>query len=157
MMEHLFYMKLALKEAKRSLITEDVPIGALIIEDGKIISKAHNEVERRKDPTAHAELLAISKAIKKKGTKFLTNCILYSTVEPCSMCAGAIVLSRIKVVVFGANDEKAGAGGSVLNILSNPKLNHRVQIVKGVLKDECVELIKNFFQRLRKENERKSK
>ncbi len=156
-MEHHYYMKLALKEAKKSLTTGDVPIGAIIIEDGKIISKAHNEVEKRKDPTAHAELLAISKAIKKKGIKFLTDCVLYSTIEPCSMCAGAIVLSRIKAVIFGAKDEKAGAGGSVLNILWNPKLNHRVQIVNGVLKEECAELVKNFFQCLRRENESKSK
>jgi tRNA(adenine34) deaminase len=151
-MEHRVFMELALAEAKKSLKTADVPIGAVIVEDNKVIAKAHNEVEKRKDPTAHAELLAIKKAIRKKGSKFLDKCVLYTTIEPCSMCAGAMVLARVRTVVFGARDLKAGAGGSVLNILCNPALNHRIEIIEGILEEECSHLVKEFFKQLRKES-----
>jgi len=150
-------MELALAEAKKSLKTADVPIGAVIVEDNKVIAKAHNEVEKRKDATAHAELLAIKKAIRKKASKFLDKCVLYTTIEPCSMCAGAMVLARVRTVVFGARDLKAGAGGSVLNILCNPALNHRIEIIQGILEEECSHLVKEFFKQLRKESGGKGK
>jgi tRNA(adenine34) deaminase len=156
-MEHRVFMELALAEAKKSLKTADVPIGAVIVDDNKVIAKAHNEVEKRKDPTAHAELLAIKKAIRKKGYKFLDKCVLYTTIEPCSMCAGAMVLARVSTVVFGARDLKAGAGGSVLNILCNPALNHRVEIIEGILEEECSHLVKEFFKQLREESGGKGK
>jgi tRNA(adenine34) deaminase len=156
-MEHRVFMELALAEAKKSLKTADVPIGVVIVEDNKVIAKAHNEVEKRKDPTAHAELLAIKKAIRKKGSKFLDKCVLYTTIEPCSMCAGAMVLARVRTVVFGARDLKAGAGGSVLNILCNPALNHRIEIIEGILEEECSHLVKEFFKQLRKESGGKGK
>lgn len=156
-MEHRVFMELALAEAKKSLKTADVPIGAVIVEDNKVIAKAHNEVEKRKDPTAHAELLAIKKAIRKKASKFLDKCVLYTTIEPCSMCAGAMVLARVRTVVFGARDLKAGAGGSVLNILCNPALNHRIEIIQGILEEECSHLVKEFFKQLRKESGGKGK
>jgi tRNA(adenine34) deaminase len=156
-MEHRVFMELALAEAKKSLKTADVPIGAVIVEDNKVIAKAHNEVEKRKDATAHAELLAIKKAIRKKASKFLDKCVLYTTIEPCSMCAGAMVLARVRTVVFGARDLKAGAGGSVLNILCNPALNHRIEIIQGILEEECSHLVKEFFKQLRKESGGKGK
>jgi tRNA-adenosine deaminase (EC 3.5.4.-) len=156
-MEHRVFMELALAEAKKSLKTADVPIGAVIVYDNKVIAKAHNEVEKRKDPTAHAELLAIKKAIRKKSSKFLDKCVLYTTIEPCSMCAGAMVLARVMTVVFGARDLKAGAGGSVLNILCNPALNHRIEIIEGILEEECSHLVKEFFKQLRKESGGKGK
>ena len=156
-MEHRVFMELALAEAKKSLKTADVPIGAVIVEDNKVIAKAHNEVEKRKDATAHAELLAIKKAIRKKASKFLDKCVLYTTIEPCSMCAGAMVLARVSTVVFGARDLKAGAGGSVLNILCNPALNHRIEIIEGILEVECSHLVKEFFKQLRKESGGKGK
>jgi len=156
-MEHRVFMELALSEAKKCLKTADVPIGVVIVEDNKVIAKAHNEVEKRKDPTAHAELLAIKKAIRKKGSKFLDKCVLYTTIEPCSMCAGAMVLARVSTVVFGARDLKAGAGGSVLNILCNPALNHRIEIIEGILEEECSHLVKEFFKQLREESGGKGK
>jgi len=156
-MEHHFFMELALLEAKKSLKTGDVPIGAIVVENNEILAKAHNEVEKRKDPTAHAEILAIKKALRKRGEKFLNNCILYTTIEPCAMCAGAMVLTRLKKVVFGARDPKAGAGGSVLNITCNPSLNHRIQIIEGIMAEECSSLVKEFFKKLRAESGNKGK
>lgn len=150
-------MELALLEAKKSLKTGDVPIGAIVVENNEILAKAHNEVEKRKDPTAHAEILAIKKALRKRGEKFLNNCILYTTIEPCAMCAGAMVLTRLKKVVFGARDPKAGAGGSVLNITCNPSLNHRIQIIEGIMAEECSSLVKEFFKKLRAESGNKGK
>ncbi|MCX7879780.1 MAG: tRNA adenosine(34) deaminase TadA [Ignavibacteria bacterium] len=148
-----YFMKIALKEAKKCDLSEDVPIGAIIVQNNKIISRGHNQVQKKFDPTAHAELIAITKAIKKTKTKFLDDCILFSTLEPCPMCAGAIVLSRIPIVVFSAFDPKAGAGGSVLNILDHSKLNHRVTIVSGILEEESSRLLKDFFSKLRTKNE----
>ncbi len=143
------FMKLAISESLKCFSSEDVPVGSVIIYNNKVISKAHNEVEKRKDPTSHSEILAIKKALKKLSTKYLYDCTLYTTLEPCSMCAGAIILARVGRVVWGAYDPKAGAGGSVLNILNNPKLNHRPDLLGGVLEAECSKILKEFFIKLR--------
>lgn len=144
-------MQVAINEAKKALEFGDVPVGALILIDGKIISKSHNEVEKNSNSIRHAELNTIQKAIKKVGYKHLFDATLVTTLEPCPMCAGAIVLARIPRVVFGAYDYKSGAGGSVLNILNNNKLNHRVQVIGGILEKECFELLRDFFKNLRNE------
>ncbi len=144
-----FYMNEALKEAKKALIFHDVPIGSVIVFDGRIISRAYNQVEKQNDPTAHAELLAIKKAIKRIGYKHLLNCQLYVTLEPCSMCAGAIVLSRIEKVIVGTMDPKSGACGSIVNIIQNSSLNHRCDLEFDVLQNECSMIIKDFFKNLR--------
>ncbi len=149
-MEHEKFMELAIKEAKKCQHSKDVPVGSIIVKDSKVIAKAHNEVEKRMNPTAHSELLAIGKALRKNKYKFLLNCILYTTLEPCPMCAGAIILSRIPVVVWGADDPKSGAGGSIVNLLQNPKLNHRPEIVRGVFAENCSQLLKEFFREIRK-------
>ena len=145
-----FNIQIALSEAKKSLISADVPVGAIIVKDNKIISRAHNQIEQKGDSTAHAELLAIQKAIKKIGYKHLLDCTLYVTLEPCSMCAGAIVLARIPRVVYGATDPKTGACGSLYNIINDNRLNHRCEVISGVLEDECSKLLKDFFKKLRK-------
>jgi len=145
-----FFMKFAILESKKSLKSGDVPVGAIIVKDNKIISRAHNQIEKKGDSTAHAELLAIQKAIKKLGYKHLLDCTLYVTLEPCAMCAGAIVLARIPRVVFGATDPKTGACGSLYNIVNDKRLNHRCEVISGVLEDECSKLLKDFFKKLRK-------
>lgn len=145
-------MRDAIIEARKAIEFGDVPVGALIFVNDKIISKAHNEVEKNSDAIRHAELISIQKAIKKVGYKHLLNATLVTTLEPCPMCAGAIVLARIPRVIFGAYDSKSGAGGSVLNILNNNKLNHQVEVIGGILEKECSELLKSFFQNLRNEN-----
>ena len=144
-----FFMKKALTEAQRAASSEDVPVGAIIVYNNKIIAKGCNQVELLKDPTAHAEMIAITGAADFLQSKWLKDCTLYVTIEPCSMCAGALVLSRINRVVFGAYDPKTGAGGSVFDILHNKKLNHRIKVTKGVLEKECADLIKQFFKRQR--------
>lgn len=142
-------MKAALNEARKSLKTMDIPIGAVAVLNGKIIARAHNEKEKRNDATAHAELLCLNKAAKKLKTWRLNEVEIYTTLEPCAMCAGAMVLARIKRLVFGAPDPKAGAAGSVLNIARNKRLNHRIKIKSGILKTECSQIIKDFFKKLR--------
>jgi len=142
-------MQEALKEARLALKEDEVPIGAVIIHKGRIIGRAHNQVERLKDPTAHAEILAITCASNYLNTKWLNDASLYVTIEPCSMCAGALVLSRIKNLIYGSNDPKAGACGSIINIAANKRLNHRVKIRKGILEQECGYLLKGFFSRIR--------
>lgn len=146
-------MKSALEEAKKSITHNDVPIGCIITLDDKIIAKSHNMVEKRKNSNAHAEILAINKAINIIGEKYLTEATLYSTLEPCPMCAGAIVLAKIKRLVFGAYDLKSGACGSVLNIINNKDLNHRVEFISGIMQKECSELISDFFKKIRYKNE----
>lgn len=146
---HRYFMEFALEEAKKSLKHNDIPIGCVITINNEIISKAHNMVEKLKNSNAHAEILSINKAIKIFGEKYLTNATLYSTLEPCPMCAGAIVLAKIKRVVFGAYDLNAGACGSVLNIVHNKNLNHRAEIISGVMQSECSELISDFFKTIR--------
>jgi tRNA(adenine34) deaminase len=144
-----YFMQIALSEARKALESEDVPVGAVIVSNGKIISRAYNQVEKKNNALAHAELLAIDKAIKKIGYKHLLDCEIYTTLEPCPMCAGAIVLTRLKRLIFAATDPKSGASSSVLNITNNPSLNHRVEVSSGVLADESSELLKWFFQYIR--------
>ena len=146
----ILYMQEALKEAARAFEEDEVPVGAVIVNDGRIIARGHNQVERLKDPTAHAEMLALTSAANFLNTKWLNTSILYVTIEPCSMCAGALVLARIKSVVYGADDPKTGACGSVINIASHKKLNHRIKVKSGVLEGECSRLLKGFFRKKRR-------
>lgn len=147
-----FYMSEALKEARAAFDKDEVPVGAIIVHEGRIIGKAHNQIKLLKDPTAHAEMIAITQAASYLGSERLINAAMYATIEPCSMCAGALVLARIKKIVYGADDPKAGACGSVTNIADNKKLNHRIKITKGVLKEECAALLKDFFKKKRSNN-----
>ncbi len=144
------YMKEALKEAKKAYNKLEVPVGAVIVKDGKIISRAHNLKETKYDTTKHAEILAIQKASKKLNSWRLIDCEMYVTLEPCSMCAGAIINSRIKKVHIGTLDEKTGAAGSVLNLFEDYTFNHKVEVEKGIMKEECENLLKDFFKMLRK-------
>ncbi len=139
------FMRLALGEAKRALEHDDVPVGAVVVHDGALAGLGHNERERLQDPTAHAELLAIRAAARALGRWRLLDCVLYVTLEPCAMCAGAIVLARVPRLVYGASDPKAGAAGSVLDILGEPRLNHRPQVVGGLLAQESAALLRDFF------------
>ncbi|MDD5120896.1 MAG: tRNA adenosine(34) deaminase TadA [Candidatus Omnitrophica bacterium] len=148
--KQIFYMQEAIKEAIQAAEEDEVPVGAVVVYKDKIIAKAHNQVERLKDPTAHAEMLAITSAANYLGTKWLNEASLYVTIEPCSMCAGALVLARIKNLYFGASDPKTGACGSVVNIANHKKLNHRIKVTKGVLEEDCCFLLKEFFKRKRK-------
>ena len=143
-------MSEALKEARKAAQEDEVPVGCVLVHKGKIIARAHNQVERLKDPTAHAEMIALTSAANYLSTKWLSGASAYVTIEPCSMCAGAMVLSRIKNLYFGANDPKTGACGSVINIISNKKLNHRIKVKKGILQAECGFLLKEFFKGKRK-------
>ena len=131
-------MKEALKEAQKALEQEEVPVGAVIVKDGKIISRAHNIKEQKNDATCHAEIIAIKKACKKLNSWRLIDCEMYVTLEPCSMCAGALINSRIKKLYIGTTDEKTGACGSVLNLLEDYKFNHKIETHKYILKEECV-------------------
>ena len=144
------FMKQALKEAKKAYEKLEVPVGAVIVKDGKIIARAHNLKETKTDTTKHAEILAIQKASKKLESWRLLDCEMYITLEPCSMCAGAIINSRIKKIYIGALDEKTGAAGSVLNLFEDYKFNHKVEVEKGVMQEECENILKNFFKMLRK-------
>jgi tRNA(adenine34) deaminase len=139
-------MRLAIEEAERALTHDDVPVGAVIVgPDGTVIGAGHNERELLQDPSAHAEMLAIREAATKIGHWRLLDTTLYVTLEPCAMCAGAIVLARIPHVVYGTTDPKAGAAGSVLDVLQEPRLNHRPRVTKDVLQPECAALLKDFF------------
>jgi tRNA(adenine34) deaminase len=140
-----YFMRLALREADRALEHEDVPIGAVLVGDGEVVATAHNERELRQDPTAHAEIIALRDAAAAMGTWRLLDTVLYVTLEPCAMCAGAIVLARVPRVVFGASDPKAGACGSVLDILGEARLNHRPDVAGGLLAGECGGLLSAFF------------
>ena len=144
------FMKIALKEAKKAYEKLEVPVGAIIVKDGEIIAKAHNLKETKYDTTKHAEILAIQRASKKLKSWRLLDCEMYVTLEPCSMCSGAIINSRIKKVYIGALDEKTGAVGSVLNLLEDYKFNHKVEVEKGIMKEECEQILKDFFKMLRK-------
>lgn len=145
-----YFMKKALKEAERAYELEEVPIGCIIVKNNRIIASAHNLREGLKDPTAHAEILAIQDASDFLGGWRLSGCTMYVTIEPCPMCAGAIVNSRIDRLVIGAPDIKGGGCGSIVNIVENEKLNHRVNVEWGVLKEECSDIMKDFFKNLRK-------
>jgi tRNA(adenine34) deaminase len=140
-----YFMRLALREAERASEHGDVPIGAVIVRAGELASAAHNERELRQDPTAHAEVIALREAARAAGTWRLLDAVLYVTLEPCAMCAGAIVLARVSRVVFGARDPKAGAAGSVLNVTGEPRLNHHAEVAGGLLAGECGALLTEFF------------
>jgi tRNA(adenine34) deaminase len=140
-----YFMRLALREATRAPDHDDVPIGAVIVNDGEVIGSGHNEREIRGDPTAHAEMIALREAARALGSWRVLETVMYVTLEPCAMCAGAIVLARVPRVVFGAADPKAGAAGSVLNVLSVPELNHRPQVQSGLLAEDCAALLRSFF------------
>lgn len=144
------YMKEAIKEAKKAAEKLEVPVGCIIVKGGKIIARAHNQKETKKDTTKHAEILAIRKASKKLEAWRLLDCEMYVTLEPCSMCAGALVQARIKKVYIGTMDSKTGACGSVLNLLQDYPFNHKVEIETGILQEECESMLKNFFRELRK-------
>lgn len=139
------FMRLALEQARAAAEHDDVPIGAVIVHDGEVIAAAHNERELRADPTAHAEVLVLQRAAEHLGSWRVLESTLYVTLEPCSMCAGAIVLARVPRVVFGADDPKAGACGSVLDVTGEPRFNHRPEVVGGVLGQECGDLLRGFF------------
>ncbi len=142
------FMKEALKEAKKAFEKDEVPVGAVIVKDNKIIARAHNIKELKGDSTQHAEILAIQKACKKLGAWRLSNCDIYVTLEPCPMCAGALIQARIRKLYIGTQDDKTGACGSVLNLLDYP-FNHKIEIEKYILKEECETILKTFFKQLR--------
>lgn len=144
------YMKEAYRQALTAAEKDEVPVGCVIVHQNRIIAKAYNQIELLKDPTAHAEMIAITQATNYLQLKWLQGCTLYVTIEPCSMCSGALVLSRIDRVVFGAHDEKTGASGSVINIMQHPKLNHQINVAHGIMKDECGALLTDFFRKKRK-------
>lgn len=145
------FMKEALKEARKAYQKEEIPVGAVIVRDGKIIARAHNLKETRISPIAHAELLSIEKASKKLGTWRLNDCEMYITLEPCTMCMGAIILSRLKKIYIGTMDLKTGACGSFINLQAY-KYNHKVEIETGIMQEECEYILKDFFKKLRQKN-----
>ena len=145
-----FFMKAALQEAQKAYDKLEVPVGCVIVKDGKIIARAHNLKETKFDTTKHAEIIAIQKASQKLQAWRLLDCDMYVTLEPCSMCAGAIINSRIKNLYIGALDEKTGAAGSVLNLFEDYTFNHKVMVHYNVLKHECEQILKDFFKNLRK-------
>ncbi len=150
MTEQEKYMKEALKQAQKAYDKQEIPVGAVIVKDHKIIARAYNEKEDKLDTTKHAEILAIQKASKKLKAWRLTDCEMYITLEPCAMCAGALIQSRIKKVYIGTMDEKTGACGSVLNLLEDYTFNHKVEVETGILRQECEQILKAFFKELRK-------
>lgn len=147
--EDIRFMRQAIREAERAAREQEVPVGAVVVYHGRVIARAHNRPLHLKDPTAHAEILALRRAARKLGNYRLAGCRLYVTIEPCAMCAGAIVQARLRSVVFGASDPKAGASGSALTVLNHPKLNHQVEIVSGVLAEDCASILRDFFRRRR--------
>ncbi len=142
-------MQEALKEACKAFERDEVPVGAVIVHKKRIIARAHNQIVTLKDPTAHAEMIALTQAADYLRNERLINCSLYVTIEPCAMCAGACVLARVKKIIYGADDPKTGACGSVLNITNHKKLNHRIKIISGILREDCASLLKEFFKRKR--------
>jgi tRNA(adenine34) deaminase len=140
-----YFMRLAIREAEAAAEHEDVPIGAVVVRDGEVVGAGHNERELRQDPTAHAEVLALREAARALGLWRVLDSVLYVTLEPCAMCAGAIVLARVPRVVYGCADPKAGAAGSVLDVLAEPRLNHRPEVAGGLLAEECAALLTGFF------------
>ena len=144
------YMSEALKEAEKATLEDEVPVGCVIVQNRKIIARAHNQVERLNDPTAHAEMIAITQATNYLGSKWLNGASTYVTIEPCSMCAGALVLAKVGRLIYGTDDPKAGACGSVLNVINNKVLNHRIVVRRGILRENCSFLLKEFFKKKRK-------
>jgi tRNA(adenine34) deaminase len=140
-----YFMRLALREAERALEHDDVPIGAVVVRDGEVLALAHNERELRQDPTTHAEIIALREAARLRRSWRVLDAVIYVTLEPCAMCAGAIVLARVPRLVYGASDPKAGACGSVLDVISEPRLNHCPEVAGGLLAADCGELLSGFF------------
>ncbi len=155
MTQHEQWMKQALREAERAYEQDEVPVGAVVVQNGTIIGRGHNQIERLQDPTAHAEMIAITAATNHLQSRRLDECILYVTLEPCPMCAGGIVLSRIPTLVFATFDPKAGACGTLYNIVHDRRLNHTVHVISGVCDRESEELLRGFFGRVRKVAPRK--
>lgn len=147
--EHERWMAYAIREAEQALKRKEVPVGAVIIHDGRIIGRGYNQIESLQDPTAHAEMIAITAAAANIGNRRLEDCALYVTLEPCAMCAGAIVQARIPTLVFGATDPKAGACGTLFNIVQDERLNHRVTLVGGIEEEKCGGILKSFFADVR--------
>lgn len=143
------FMAIALKWAERTAKYGDVPVGCVIVKDGVIIGKAYNQVEKNRNPLAHAEMLALNKAFKKLGVKQLTGCRVYVTLEPCAQCAGALVLARVSELIYGTDDPKAGACRTLFNICDDSRLNHRMKITNGIMQIECSKILKDFFNELR--------
>ena len=139
-------MEHALRLARAAAVLEEVPVGAVIMQEGRVLGEAHNETVRRNVPTAHAEILALHKALETARTDRLPDAVLYVTLEPCAQCAGALVLAKVGRVVFGAYDKRAGMAGSIEDLLRHPRLNHRIEVLGGVMEEECGELLKNFFR-----------
>ncbi len=139
-------MQQAFKEAEKAFEKKEIPIGAVVVFEGRIIGKGHNQVETLRDPTAHAEIIALTSAASYLSSKVLLGCSLYVTLEPCSMCAGAIVLAKVEALYFGAFDNKSGACGSVLDITNNRSLNHRLSVTGGIMDKECGEILRSFFE-----------
>ncbi len=144
-------MRMALEQAQQAFSLGEIPVGAVIVHHGRVVGAAHNQREQLHDPTAHAEMIAITQAAEAIGNWRLTDCVLYVTLEPCPMCAGAIINARVPVVVFGAADPKAGAVQSVFRLLSDARLNHRAEIVPGILETQCSQILTHFFQQRRDE------
>ena len=142
-------MHMALREAERAAREGEVPVGAILVLGGRVLARAHNRSIHLHDPSAHAEILALRRAAKKLGNYRMEGCVLYVTIEPCAMCAGAVVQARLQRLVFGAPDPKAGAGGSVLNVLEHPRLNHQPVVTPGVLAEKCSAVLREFFRRKR--------
>ncbi len=149
-MDHEKYMKAALREAKKAEQLGEVPIGAVIVKDRQIVGRGYNRRELDNDPTAHAEMIAIREASERLDSWRLNDCDLYVTLEPCPMCAGAIIQARLDTVVFGTEDPKAGSAGTLLNILQDERFNHQTVLIPGVLKEECRTILTSFFQALRR-------
>ena len=149
-MDDVLFMMIAIEEAKKAFDKAETPVGAIVVKDGEVIVRVHNLRETLQDPTAHAEIIAIRDAAQKLGRWRLTDCSLYVTLEPCAMCAGAMVLARIQRLVYGASDPKSGAVGSLMNLLSDERLNHKVDVESGVLAKECGDILSDFFSSRRK-------
>lgn len=147
-----YWMELAFREAQKAYREEEVPIGAIVVFENRVIGKGYNLTEKLQDPTAHAEMIAITAAAENLGSRRLLDTTLYVTLEPCPMCAGAIVLARIPTLVFGCSDPKNGACGTLYNIVQDPRLNHRVNVVSGVLENKCSLILSDFFRKLRETN-----
>jgi tRNA(adenine34) deaminase len=151
-MLHEKWMREALKEAKKAIQDEEVPVGAVIVYENKVIGRGYNQVELLQDPTAHAEMIALTAATNALGKKWLNEATMYVTIEPCAMCAGAMILARLKRLVYGAPEIKTGAHSSIYNLLDDPRINHRIEVIPGILDDECGHLMSLFFEEMRKRN-----
>ena len=151
--EDAAWMEQALEQARLGAAAGEVPVGALVIKDGEVLGRGHNRNLLENDPTAHAEIVALRQAAARLGNHRLAGCVMVATIEPCSMCAGALVHARIARLVYGAGDPKAGAAGSVIQVINHPRLNHRMEVTAGVLADQCSEILQDFFRRKRDRSE----